>query len=121
MDNVSSSRSASETSENVSGFAFFHRLFPLKYVFACSIFFIQTLNKISTRVIQKKTKSSSKKMSQESALKFDQRETVFEKYKPIGVFIYKITENNCCLGYFAEFIQSLKRYPTSLDKISILT
>ena len=61
MDNVSSSKSASETSENVSGFAFFHRLFPLKYVFACSIFFIQTLNKISTRVIQKKTKSSSKK------------------------------------------------------------
>ena len=45
MDNVSSSKLASETSENVSGFAFFHRLFPLKYVFAYSNFFIQTLNR----------------------------------------------------------------------------
>ena len=35
--------------------------------------------------------------------------------------VYKFTENYCRLRLFSEFIQTQKRYPTSLDKISILT
>ena len=35
--------------------------------------------------------------------------------------VYKLTENYCRLRLFSEFIQTQKRYPTSLDKISILT
>ena len=40
-------------------------------------------------------------MSQESALNFNQWETLSENYKAIGVFVYKITDIN-----FAEFIQT---------------
>ena len=32
-----------------------------------------------------------------------------------------ITENYCRLRLFSKFIQTQKRYPTSLDKIRILT
>ena len=35
--------------------------------------------------------------------------------------VYKFNDNNCLLRLFSEFIQTQKRYPTSLDKISILT
>ena len=34
---------------------------------------------------------------------------------------YKFTESYCRLLLFSEFIQTQKRYPTSLEKISILT
>ena len=46
-----------------------------------------------------------------------------ENYVPITVWLwfYKSTENNCHLQLLTEFIQAKKRYPTSLDKISILT
>ena len=37
------------------------------------------------------------------------------------VFVYKIAENNCCLRFFAELIQTEKRDATFLDKIRILT
>ena len=50
-------------------------------------------------------------MSRESALNFDQSKTFSENYKPIRVWlwiVYKITEN-------------IQEYPTSLDKMSILT
>ena len=57
-------------------------------------------------------------MSQKSTLNFDQRETL---YAQKNTFAKKITENNCHLGYFADFIQTQKRYPTSLGKIGILT
>ena len=36
-------------------------------------------------------------------------------------FSYKITENNCHSRHFAVVIRIPKRYPTSLNKISILT
>ena len=57
-------------------------------------------------------------MSQKSTLNFDQWETL---YAQKNTFTKKITENNCHLGYFADFIQTQKRYPTSLGKIGILT
>ena len=54
-------------------------------------------------------------------LKFWPRKSIFENYKPIGGFVFKITKNNFNLWYFTEFIQTQKRYATSLDKIIILT
>ena len=55
---------------------------------------------------------------------FDQWKTFSDDYMPIRVwmlFVYKFTENDCRLRLFSEFIQTQKRYPTFLDKISILT
>ena len=52
-------------------------------------------------------------------------EKAFSKsHEQISVWLwlaFKINENNCRLWFFAEFIQTQKRYPTCLDKISILT
>ena len=63
-------------------------------------------------------------MSSERALNFDQWKIFFENYKPIRVWlwlVYKFTKNNCRFWRFFVFIQTKRRYPTSLDKISILT
>ena len=35
--------------------------------------------------------------------------------------VYKFTENYCRLRLFSEFIQTQRRYPTSLNKTAILT
>ena len=48
-----------------------------------------------------RSKVHQKNMSQESALNFNQWETLSENYKAIGVFVYKITDIN-----FVEFIQT---------------
>ena len=43
--------------------------------------------------------------------------------QPIRVCLWlvcKITKNNCCSLLFTEFIQTQKRHPTSIDKVSIL-
>ena len=63
-------------------------------------------------------------MSCERTLNFDQWKTFSENYKPMKVWlwlVYKFTENYCRLRLFSEFIQTQKRYPTSLGKICILT
>ena len=60
----------------------------------------------------------------ERALKFDLWKTLSENYKPIRVWlwlVFKFTENYCRLRLLSEFIQTQKRYCTSLDKICILT
>ena len=65
-----------------------------------------------------------KNMSCERALNFDQWNTFSENYQPMRVWlwlVYKFTENYCHLRLFSEFIQTQKRYPTSLDKIHNLT
>ena len=57
-------------------------------------------------------------------LNFDQWKTFFKNYKPMRVWlwlVYKFTENYCPSRFFSEFIQTQKRYPTSPDKIRILT
>ena len=57
--------------------------------------------------IKKRSKAHQKKMSRESALKFEQWKTVCENYKPIRVclwLVYKITDNNYRLQLFTEFI-----------------
>ena len=63
-------------------------------------------------------------MSCERVLNFDQWKIFSENYKPMRVWlwlVYRFTENNCRLRLFPEFIQTQKRYPTSPDKISMLT
>ena len=62
-------------------------------------------------------------MSCERGLNFDQCKKCFENYKPMRVWLwllYKFHENYGRLRLFSEFIQTQKRYPTSLDKIRIL-
>ena len=46
-------------------------------------------------------------MPQQCALNFNQ--TLFENCKPIGVLVYKITENNYRLWYFTVFTQTQNR------------
>ena len=63
-------------------------------------------------------------MSCESALNLDQWKPFSENYKPMRVWlwlVYKFTENCQIYLLFSEFIQTKKRYPTSLDKIRIPT
>ena len=74
-------------------------------------------------LIKRRSKGQLKNMSCERALHFDQWKTFSENYKPIRVCLwlaYKFTENNCRLRLSTTFIQTQKRYPTSLDKMSIL-
>ena len=73
---------------------------------------------IPTWVNQKKIKSSRKEYVLWTWLNFDQWQTFSENSKPMRVwlwFVYKFTENYCRLRLFSEFIQTQKRYPTSLD------
>ena len=75
-------------------------------------------------LIKRKSKVQGKNMSCERVLNFSQWKTFSENYKPIRVslwLVYKFTKNNCPLRLFSEFIQIQKRYPTFLDKISVLT
>ena len=63
-------------------------------------------------------------MSWERALNFDQWKIFSENYKPMRVSLwlfYKFTENYYPSRLFSEFIETQKRYPTSPDKIRILT
>ena len=75
-------------------------------------------------LIKTRSKVQEKNMSCESALNFDQWKTFSENYKPMRVWVwlfYRFTENYCRLRLSSEFIQTQKRYPTSIDKIDILT
>ena len=78
---------------------------------------INSKQSISTRVNQKKIKSSRKKYVMWTWFKLWQVE------KPMRVWLWlvcKFAENYCCLWHFSEFIQTQERYSTSLDKIGIL-
>ena len=75
-------------------------------------------------LIKWRSKVQEKNMLCKRGLNFDQLKTLSENYEPMRVwlwFVYKFTENYCCLRLFSEFIQTQKRYPTSIDKILILT
>ena len=60
-------------------------------------------------------------MPQELALNFDQWKTFSKNYKPMRVWLYKFTKNYGGLQPFSMYIQTQKTYPTSIDKIVILT
>ena len=75
-------------------------------------------------LIERRSKVQEKNMSCGHTLNFDQLKTFSENYKPMRVwfwFVYKFTENYCPSWLFSEFIQTQKRYLTSLNKICILT
>ena len=90
-----------------SSWLVFHDWFPMKFVFTNNISLVWwEINKIISKLQEKK-------MSCEHALNFDQWKTFSENYKPMRVrlwLVYKFTEN-----------QTQKRYPTSFDKVGILT
>ena len=75
-------------------------------------------------LIKRRSKVQEKNMSCERTLNFDQWKTFSENYKPMKVWlwlVYKFTENYQIELLFSEFIQTKKSYPTSLDKIRMLT
>ena len=93
----------------------FHDWFPLGLVFRYSTsvmwWEINSNNKYLFELIKRRSKIQENNMS-------------CENYKPMRVWlwlVYKFTENHCRFRLFSEFIQTQKRYPTSLDKIRILT
>ena len=90
-----------------SSWLVFHDWFPMKFVFTNNISLVWwEINKIISKLQEKK-------MSCEHALNFDQWKIFSENYKPMRVrlwLVYKFTEN-----------QTQKRYPTSFDKVGILT
>ena len=84
----------------------------------------ETSNTKYLELIKRRSKVQEKNMSCERALNFDQWKTFSENYKPMRVWLwlaYKFTETCQIYRLFSEFIQTKKRYPTSLNKIRILT
>ena len=83
-----------------------------------------SLTKYLLELIKRRSKVQETNMSCERALNFDQWKTFSENYKPMRIWlwlVYKFTDNYCRSRLFFEFIQTQKRYPTSLDKMRILT
>ena len=108
----------------VNIFVFISWLFSHKVFIHIQHFLAVVRKKLQTLTIKRRSKVQENNMSCERALNFDQWKTFSENYKPMRVwlwFVYKFTENYCRLRLFSEFIQTQKRYPTSLDKIRILT
>ena len=110
-----------ETSENV---CFYFMIGFLWSLYPDTIFLWCGNNKYLLELIKRRSKVQEKNMSCERALNFDQWKTFSENYKPMRVWlwlVYKFTENYYPSRLFSEFIQTQKRYPTSPDKICILT
>ena len=85
---------------------------------------LQTINIYILELIKRRSKVQEENISYKQALFFDQWKIFSENYKLIRVwllFVDKFNENYCCLRLFSEFIQAQKRYPTSFDKIGIVT
>ena len=118
--------SISDRSENViSPYFYFWYLWLASFGVLISIqyFFDVVRNKLP-ELIKRRSKVQENNMSCERGLNFDQWKTFSENSKPMRVwlwFVYKFTEDYCRLRLFSEFIQTQKRYPTTLDKIRILT
>ena len=72
----------------------------------------------------KRSKVHERNISRERAWNFDQWKTFSENYKAVRVWLWlvcKITKNNCRSRILAKFPQTIKNYPTFLNKLSILT
>ena len=120
------STSISESSENLCLFIFISVTWWLILFGVCFYiwyFFNVVKNKL-LELIKRRSKVQQNKMSSERALNFDQWKTFSENYRPMRDLlwlVYKFTKNYCCLQLISEFIQTEKSYPTSLDKVSVLT
>ena len=108
---------ASESSENVFLFAFI--LLFVSYVTLFSRTVIIIWFKLQIENIYWTYSKEGQKLIKGICYRkaFGQWETLSENYKPI----IANCNCNCSLRYFVKIIQTQKRYPTSLDKISILT
>lgn len=87
------------------------KMFHLEYVGTYSISLLSEnsifKHKISTRVGQRKSKSSLKEYIRRTCLKLWPTKAFSEIYKPMRVrlwFVYKIAKNNCPSQLFAKFI-----------------
>ena len=84
----------------------------------------QTSNGSFLELVKARSKVPQKNMSREWNWNLDQWKTFSKIRKPIRVSLWlvcKYSENNRQSILSAERIQTQKRYPTSLDKISIVT
>ena len=98
-------------------------IFCLRYFF--DVVRNQTSNKniYLLELIKKRSKVREKNMSHKRDLNFDRWKAPFENYMPIKVWfriVYKITKNICRSRLLTKFVQTQKRYLTSLNKITNL-
>ena len=109
-----------------------HWCFPVNFAkFLRSSFVQNTSDRLlpwttasETSNTKRRSKVQEKNMSCKRALSFDQWKNFSKTYKPMRVWlwlVYKFTKNCQTYRLFSELIQTKKRYPTSLDKIRILT
>ena len=115
--------------KQVKFFAFISWLVSFVVCIYIQYFFDVVRNKLRTvnvfiELIKRRSKVQEKPEPYESSdLDFDQWKTFSENYKPMRVWLWLVcnfTNNYCCLQLFSEFIQTQKRYSTSLDQIHIL-
>ena len=109
-----------------------HRCFPVNFAkFLRSSFVQNTSGRLlpwttasETSNTKRRSKVQEKNMSCKLALNFDQWKKFPKTYEPMRVWlwlVYKFSNNCQIYRLFSELIQTEKRYPTSLDKIRILT
>ena len=115
-----------------------HRCFPVNFAKFLRTPFVQktsgqlliwttaseTSNTKYLELIKRRSKVQEKNMSCKRALNFDQWKKFSKTYKSMRVWlwlVYKFTKNCQIYRLFSALIQTKKRYPTSLDKIRILT
>ena len=115
-----------------------HRCFPVSFARFLRIPVVQntsgrlllwktaskTSNAKHLELIKRRSKVQENNLSCKRALNFDLWKIFSENCKPMRVWlwlVYKFTKNCLIVRLFSKFIQTKKRYPTSLDKIRILT
>ena len=115
------STSVSEISENVCFYfmiGFPWRLYSDKIFLCCG-------NTKYLELIKRRSKLEKNNMSCERTLNYDQWKPFSANCKPMRIWlwlVYKFADNYCRSSrLFSEFIQIQKRYPTSPDKIRMLT
>ena len=118
--------------KQVKMLVFISWVFPLEFVFRYSILNISVMwweiklqrIKFLLELIKRRSTVQEKNMLCECGLNFNQWKKFSENCKPMRVWlwlVYKFNKNYCRLRLFSEFIQTQVRYPTSLNKIRILT
>ena len=120
--------SLSEGGENVI-FLIFISSFPSIYVVYLFMYISLMLwseksnskQKMFATAHQKNMKNSSKEHATWKSFQFWPVKNISKNYEPRLQHVYQIIKNNCCSRLFTKFVQTQKKYPTFLDKLSILT
>ena len=109
-----------EIEENGNSLFLFHCLFPLEYAFTYSVFWHSEKSNFNRKYLLELSKVHQKNISSERALNFEESKRFYKTNSRFWLWpVCNITENSCCLRLFVDFIQTQKRYPISLNKISI--